>query len=68
MLTLNEKSSKLEKFRKVSGIVWINFEAVITEKTSKEKWTNKKYFNDNYNYYKWRLHQNTEISTFQFWR
>ena len=37
MLTLNEKSSKLEKFRKVSGIVWINFEAVITEKTSKEK-------------------------------
>ena len=41
----------VEKFRKVSGTVWVSFEAVTTEKTIKENWTNKKNFDDNYNYY-----------------
>ena len=29
--------------------VWFSFEAVITENTFKEQWTNEKYLNDNYN-------------------
>tara|TARA_B100000795_G_C22504447_1_gene325261 strand:+ start:494 stop:622 length:129 start_codon:yes stop_codon:yes gene_type:complete len=39
----------LEKFRKVSTTVWIDFEAVITEKTSEEERTYKNNFYDNYN-------------------
>ena len=40
---------KLVKFRKVSDTVWICFEAVITEKTIKEEWTDKNNSDDNYN-------------------
>ena len=38
-------------FREVSNTVWVSFEAVIIEKTLKEKWTNKNNFDDNYNFY-----------------
>ena len=40
---------KLVKFSEVSDRVWVSFEAVIIEKTLKEEWTDKKYFDDNYN-------------------
>ena len=43
------RSNVVEKFKEISNTVWIRFEAMITEKTSKEKWTYKKYFYDNYN-------------------
>ena len=39
----------VEKFREVSDSVWVSFEAVIIEKTIKEKWMDKNYSNDNYN-------------------
>ena len=41
----------VEKFREVSDSVWVSFEAVIIEKTLKEKWMDRNYSNDNYNYY-----------------
>ena len=39
----------VEKFRKVSYIVWICFEAVVIENKLKEECTNKNNFDDNYN-------------------
>ena len=44
------RSNVVEKFKEISNTVWIRFEAMVTEKTLKEKWTNKNYFDDNYNY------------------
>ena len=35
------RSNVVEKFRAVSGTVWVSFEAVIIEKTIKEKWTDE---------------------------
>ena len=43
------RSSVVEKFGKVSDSVWVSFEAVIIEKTLKEKRANKNNFDDNYN-------------------
>ena len=43
------RSNVVEKFREVSDSVWVSFEAVITENTLKEEWTNKNNYNDNYN-------------------
>ena len=40
-----------EKKYNVSNIVWVHFEDVVTEKKLQEKWTIKKYYNNNYNYY-----------------
>ena len=37
------------KFRKVSDIFWVCFEAVIIENTLKEERKNKNNFDDNYN-------------------
>jgi len=38
MYTENEcRSSVVEKFRKVSGTVWVSFEAVVIEKILKEE-------------------------------
>ena len=39
----------VEKFRKVSDIVWVWFEAVVIENKLKEECTNKNNFYDNYN-------------------
>ena len=39
------RSNVNEKFREVSDSVWISFEAVIIEKTIKEKWIDKNYSN-----------------------
>ena len=44
------RSNVVEKFKEVSNTVWIRFEAMVTEKTFKEEWTNKNNFDDNYNY------------------
>ena len=35
-ISKRRRSSVVEKFRKVSGTVWVSFEAVIIEKTLKE--------------------------------
>ena len=43
------RSNVVEKFRQVSGTVWVSFEAVIIEKTLKEERTYKNNFDDNYN-------------------
>ena len=43
------RSSIVEKFRQVSGTVWVSFEAVIIENTLKEECTKKNNFYDNYN-------------------
>ena len=43
------RSNVVEKFKEISNTVWIRFEAMVTEKTLKEKWTNKTNFDDNYN-------------------
>ena len=47
----DSEQMQLAKFRKVSDSVWVSFEAVITEKTLKEKSSKKNYFYDNYSYY-----------------
>ena len=39
----------VEKFKEFSNSVWVSFEAVIIEKTLKEKWIDKNNFDDNYN-------------------
>ena len=39
-----------EKFKAVSNPVWVCLKAMILEKTIQEKWTYKKYSNDNYSY------------------
>jgi len=49
MYKKRRRSSVVEKFIEVSDSVWVSFEAVITEKTLKEKWRNKNNFYDNYN-------------------
>ena len=43
------RSNVVEKFRKVSGTVWVGFEAVVVENTLKEEWMKKNNFYDNYN-------------------
>ena len=58
------RSSLVEKFTKVSDIVWVCWKAVITENILKEKWTNKNDFNDNYNLLYYYSEHN--ITTFQF--
>ena len=36
-------------YKAVSNTVWVCWKAVITEKSIKEKWMDKKYSNENYN-------------------
>ena len=44
------KKTREKKLKAVSNPVWVLiWNAVITEKTIKEKWTNKNNSNDNYN-------------------
>ena len=47
------RSNVVEKFKEIIDSVCVSFEAVVTEKTLKEKWTNKNTnknnFYDNYN-------------------
>ena len=42
--------SVVEKFKSVSGAVWICLKGMIVEKTIKEESSQKNHYNDNYNY------------------
>ena len=46
-----QRANVVEKFRKVSGTVWVCFQDLIQENTLKEERPDKSDSNDNYNYY-----------------
>ena len=57
------KNNVVEKFREVSGTVWVCLKGMITEKTIKEESSQNNHYNDNYNYNSDTI---TIFSTFQF--
>ena len=45
------RNNVVEKFREVSGTVWVCLKGMITEKTLKKESSQNNHYNDNYNYY-----------------
>ena len=59
------RSNVVEKFREVSGTVWVCLKGMITEKTIKEESSQNNHYNDNYNYNSDTI---TKFSFFNFQR
>ena len=63
MYKKRRRSSVIEKFRAVSGTVWVCLKGMIVGKTIKEESSQNNHYNDNYNY---NSAQFITFSTFQF--
>ena len=57
------RNNVVEKFREVSGTVWVCLKGMITEKTLKKESSQNNHYNDNYNYYSAQF---TTFSNFVF--